>query len=46
MRERRGASSFLMKRPGGKRTLGRTRRRWEGNIKMDLFSVSFGSTLH
>ena len=37
MKERRGASRFLMGRPGGKRTLGRTRRRGVGNIKMDLF---------
>ena len=27
---------FLVKRPNGKRPLGRHRRRWENNIKMDL----------
>ena len=34
----------LVGRPEGKRPLGRLRRRWEGNIKMDLQEVggSFG----
>ena len=27
---------FLVKRPDGKRPLGRHRRRWENNIKIDL----------
>jgi len=37
--ERRGAYRFLMGKPEGKRTLGRSRRRWEDNIKMDLQEV-------
>ena len=28
----------------GKRTLGRSSRRWENNIKMDLQEVGFGGT--
>ena len=31
-----------MEKPEGKRLLGRTRRRWEGNIKMDLQEVGCG----
>ena len=31
-----------MGKPEGKRTLGRPRRRWEDNIKMDLHEVGFG----
>ena len=30
-----------MGKPEGKRPLGRPRRRWEGNIKMDLQDVGF-----
>jgi len=30
-------------KPEGKRPLGRPRRRWEGNIKMDLQEVGCGS---
>ena len=33
---KRGANKVLMGTPEGKRPLGRTRRRWEDNIKMDL----------
>jgi hypothetical protein len=29
-------------KPEGKRTLGRPRRRWEDNIRMDLQEVGFG----
>ena len=38
-----GRSSFkiLTGRPTGKRPLGRPRRRWEGNIRMDLEEISF-----
>jgi hypothetical protein len=36
MGERRGAYRVLVGRPEGKRPLGRPRRRWENNIKMDL----------
>jgi hypothetical protein len=34
--ERRGAYRALVGKPGGRRPLGRPRRRWEDNIKMDL----------
>jgi hypothetical protein len=34
--EGRGVYKVLVKRPEGKRPLGRPRRRWEDNIKMDL----------
>jgi hypothetical protein len=40
--ERRGAYRVLVSRPEGKRPLGRTRRRWKGNIKMDLQEVGWG----
>ena len=33
---------FLVGKPEGKRTLGRTRRRWEDIIKMDLQEVGGG----
>jgi hypothetical protein len=36
MGEGRGVSRVLVGRPEGKRPLGRPRRRWEDNIKMDL----------
>jgi hypothetical protein len=36
MGEGRGVYRVLVGRPEGKRPLGRPRRRWEGNIKMDL----------
>jgi hypothetical protein len=36
MGEWRGVYSVLVGKPEGKRTLGRPRRRWEDNIKMDL----------
>jgi len=36
MGERRGVYRVLVGKPEGKRKLGRSRRRWEGNIKMDL----------
>ena len=31
-----------MRKPGGKRPLGRPKRRWEDNIKMDLQEVGCG----
>jgi hypothetical protein len=34
--ERRGAYRVLVGKPEGRRPLGRPRRRWEDNIKMDL----------
>jgi hypothetical protein len=36
MGEGRGVHRVLVGRPEGKRPLGRPRRRWEDNIKMDL----------
>jgi hypothetical protein len=38
----RGAYNILVGRPEGKRPLGRPRRRWEDNIKMDLREIGFG----
>jgi len=35
-REGNGAHRILVEKPEGKRPLGRPRRRWEDNIKMDL----------
>jgi len=40
--EGRGVHRVLMGRPEGKRPLGRSRRRWEDNIKMDLREVGGG----
>jgi hypothetical protein len=42
MGEGRGAYRVLVGRPEGKRALGRPRRRWEDNIKMDLQEVGWG----
>jgi hypothetical protein len=39
MGERRGIYRVLMGKPEGKTPLRRSRRRWEGNIKMDLREV-------
>jgi len=36
MGEGRGVHRFLVRKTEGKRTLGKLRRRWENNIKMDL----------
>jgi hypothetical protein len=35
----RGVYRILVRRPEGKRLLGRPRRRWEDNIKMDLREI-------
>ena len=35
---------FLVGKPEGKRPLGRPRRRWVDNIRMDLQEVGCGST--
>jgi len=43
MGERRSVYSALLGKPEGKRPLGRPRRRWENNIKMDLQEVWTGS---
>jgi hypothetical protein len=42
MGERRGAYRILVGRPKGRRPLGRPRRRWEGNIKINLQEVGWG----
>jgi hypothetical protein len=39
MREGRGVYRVLVGRSEGKRPLGRTRRRWEDNIKMDFREI-------
>jgi hypothetical protein len=41
MGEKRGAYRILVGRPEGRRPLGRPRRRWEDNIKMDLQDVGW-----
>jgi hypothetical protein len=43
MWEMRGVYRVLVGKPAGKRQLGRPRRRWENNIKMDLQEVGWGS---
>jgi len=40
--KRRGLYRILMGKPGGKRPLGRPRRRWEDNIKINLQQVGCG----
>jgi len=42
MVEDRGVQRVLVGKPEGKRPLGRPRRRWEDNIKMDLLEVGGG----
>ena len=42
MGEERGVHRVLVGKPEGKRPLGRPRRRWEDNIKMDLQEVVRG----
>ena len=42
MGEGRGVHRFLVGKPEGKRPLGRPKRRWEDNIKMDLHEVGGG----
>jgi hypothetical protein len=41
MGERRGVYRALMGKPEGRRPLGRPRRRWEDNIKMDFREVGW-----
>jgi hypothetical protein len=43
MGERRGTYRALMGKPEGRRPLGRPRRRWEDNIKMDHREVGWGA---
>ena len=42
MEEGRGVHKVLVGKPEGKRQLGRPKRRWEDNIKMDLQEVGRG----
>ena len=42
MGEVKGVYRVLVEKPEGKRPLGRPRRRWENNIKMDLQEVGGG----
>jgi hypothetical protein len=42
MGEVRGAYNILVGRPEERKPLGRPRRRWEDNIKMDLREIGFG----
>jgi hypothetical protein len=42
MGEKRNAYTILMEKPEGKRPLGRPRRRWVDNIKMDLGEMALG----
>jgi len=42
MGEKKGVYRILVRKPEGKRPLGRPRSRWENNIKMDLQKVECG----
>jgi hypothetical protein len=42
--ERRNAYRILVGKPQGKRQLGRARRRWVENIKMDFREIGWGGT--
>jgi hypothetical protein len=42
MGEGRGAYRILVGRPEGRRPLGRPRRRWEDNVKMDVQEMGWG----
>jgi hypothetical protein len=42
MRERRNAYSILVVKPERKKSLGRPRRRWVDNIKVDLTEIRWG----
>ena len=43
MEEGRSAFKILIDKPTGKRKLGRPRRRWVGNIRMDLKEIGINS---
>jgi len=42
MGEERGVCRFLVRKPEGKRPMGRLRRRWVDNIRMDLQEAGCG----
>jgi hypothetical protein len=42
MGEGRGVHRVLVEKPEGKKPLGRPRRRWEDNVRMDLQEVGCG----
>jgi hypothetical protein len=42
MGERKGVCRVLVGKPGGKRPLGKPRRRWEDNMNLDLHEVGCG----
>jgi hypothetical protein len=42
MGEKRNALRSLVGKPEGKKPLGRPRRRWVDNIKMDLLEIGWG----
>jgi hypothetical protein len=42
MGEKRNACRILVGNPEGKRPIGRPRRRWENNIRMDLREIGWG----
>jgi len=46
MRKRRGVCRVLVGKPERKRPLGRSRRSWEDNIKMDFQKVGCGGGGH
>jgi predicted small integral membrane protein len=43
MGEMKNAYRLLVGKPGGKRPLGRPRRRWVDNIRIDLGEVAWGN---
>ena len=45
MGERRCVYRIMVRKPEGKRSLGRPSHRWEDNIKMDLQEVGWGDGL-
>jgi hypothetical protein len=46
MRERRGVYRVMVGKPDKTSPLGRQRRRWEDNIKMELQKVEWGHRLN
>jgi hypothetical protein len=42
MEEKRATYRFLVGNPGAKRPVGRPRRRWVANIKMNLVEIGLG----